>query len=221
MKFKTYDNRDFTNPITLTRKIDGVRAIKVGDIVLSRKGKPLHNIPPEYLKEGASYEIYCGDFDTTSALLRTKESERKITPSEIYELTSTNERLRLYYSDAYTPSTVVRGVFDKVIAEGDEGLIIYEHTSSGDVLYKMKQIITYDVKVTGVQEGKGKHAGRMGALLTAYGKIGTGFTDTQRQEIWEVGDLIEVECMEITKDKKFRHPRFIRRRFDKDTESVI
>jgi DNA ligase-1 len=81
----------------------------------------------------------------------------------------------------------------------------------------------------------------MGALLTPRGKVGTGFTDKQREEWYEwfmtqpcgiydeagekptrfelladgAAPTIEVDCWELTKDGKFRHPRYIRLREDK------
>ena len=63
----------------------------------------------------------------------------------------------------------------------------------------------------------------MGALLTEYGKVGTGFTDAQRETFTKensIGLLIEVEYMEMTGGLKFRHPRYIRIRHDKTEESL-
>ena len=85
----------------------------------------------------------------------------------------------------------------------------------GNVWLKVKSSDTFDVQVTDVVPGRGKHTGRMGALMTERGKVGTGFTDAQRSEVWQAGEIIEVECMSLTPSGKFRHPRFVRRRFDK------
>ena len=60
----------------------------------------------------------------------------------------------------------------------------------------------------------------MGALLTDHGKVGTGFSDSDREEDWKIGDLIEAEYMEITEAGKMRHARFIQRRLDKTEESL-
>lgn len=218
MKIRTYDGRPFDCPVTITRKIDGVQAKRVGNQVLSRKNKPLYNIPYELLEEGKAYEVFTGDFDETRSIVRTHESARKISIPELYELSPDNPRLLIAKMDSVTPDEIF-SFFTAQIHLGYEGLIIYEHTDDGDVLWKLKITETYDVRVTGIQAGKGKHLGRMGALLTTMGKVGTGFTDAMREETWEIGEIIEVECMEITEDGKFRHPRFIRRRFDKDTEN--
>jgi ATP-dependent DNA ligase len=74
------------------------------------------------------------------------------------------------------------------------------------------------VKITGLQAGLGKHQGKLGAFLTDMGKVGTGLTDHERvlyNTPDMIGQIIEVECMELTDDGKFRHPRFVRLRFDK------
>ena len=74
--------------------------------------------------------------------------------------------------------------------------------------------------ITGYGEGKGKHLGRLGYVLTAKGDVGSGFTDTERETLWAeakaerlVGQVIEVSC--ITPDGQFRHPFFVRMRPDK------
>nr|WP_283842052.1 hypothetical protein [Bradyrhizobium sp. KB893862 SZCCT0404] len=108
------------------------------------------------------------------------------------------------------------------IAKGYEGLVLRQ----GDVWLKVKPTETYDVLVTGIIEGTGKHKGRMGALMTPMGKVGTGFSDAERVTFWNyckepddgrgiMGETIEVECMKLTDDGKFRHPRFVRVRPDK------
>jgi ATP-dependent DNA ligase len=66
----------------------------------------------------------------------------------------------------------------------------------------------------------------MGALQTAMGKVGTGFTDEDREHFWDLDwnrnpdgtfkpVMIEVSCMQLTPDGKFRHPAFERIRYDK------
>jgi len=97
------------------------------------------------------------------------------------------------------------------LKRGDEGLVIYQ----GEVSYKVKPRENHDVIVTGFTEGKGKYSGLVGALETNMGKV-SGMTDQQRADFTkELPEVIEVECMGLTKNGKFRHPRFIRVRFDK------
>jgi ATP-dependent DNA ligase len=92
----------------------------------------------------------------------------------------------------------------------------------GEQWIKVKPEDTHDVTITGYAEGKGKHLGRLGYVLTAKGGVGSGFTDTERETLWTeakagtlIGQVIEVSCMQITPDDKFRHPFFVRMRPDK------
>jgi DNA ligase-1 len=97
------------------------------------------------------------------------------------------------------------------VAAGDEGLVVRQ----GNRWLKVKPINTFDVPVIGSIPGRGKHTGRMGALITPMGNVGTGFTDEQRGTEYPEGTIIEVESQGLTPDEKFRFPRFIRVRFDK------
>src|SRR5690606_24030869 len=105
----------------------------------------------------------------------------------------------------------IKQILKQVNEEGNEGLVI--HSDKFNV--KVKPKYTYDVKILEIIPGRGKHEGNMGALLTEKGKVGTGFTDLERRLFNDpsvVGSIIEVECMELTKNGKFRHARYIRQR---------
>lgn len=190
----------------ISLKIDGIQAQLRDGVVLSRAGKPLHNIQPRLLRPDRLYEVFCGSFSSTQSIVRTIDASvvRPVEESEIYEIwPGVDERLVL----PFMPHNV-GSLFHQAIRDGHEGLVI-DHT------FKMKPTRTYDVPVTGIIPGRGKHEGRMGALQTPMGKVGTGFTDEMRAYPWAIGDLIEVGCMEVTPDGKFRHPRFMRLRWDK------
>jgi DNA ligase-1 len=77
-------------------------------------------------------------------------------------------------------------------------------------LIKVKKFYTYDLLVTGVEEGTGKNAGKLGAVIVDFKgnpvKVGSGFTDIQRENIWRnpdmiVGSVIEVKYKEVSKNK--------------------
>ncbi|WWV91966.1 hypothetical protein [Escherichia phage PJNS034] len=144
----------------------------------------------------------------------------------VYRLGDGQTDSRLYLFTVQDPTEeFIRKHLEEALAKGDEGLILREADVDDPKWLKVKNKETHDVVVTGYQPGTGKHEGRMGALLTTRGKVGTGFTDSERdywQQRWEegtvVGVTIEVECMELTSTGKFRHPRFIRERLDKDGE---
>ena len=95
---------------------------------------------------------------------------------------------------------------------------------------KYKPSDTADVRVTGFQAGTGKHLGKMGALLTDYGKVGTGYSDEEREYwqilfdlhglVWLNTQIIEASFMEWTKGGKMRHPVYEHHRVDKTEVSL-
>jgi len=97
---------------------------------------------------------------------------------------------------------------------------------------KWKPTITVDLEVIGVEEGTGRNAGRLGALVCSGvddGKfitvnVGSGFSDGDRDDYWTnrnfiIGRTCEILCDVITQNQdgtySLRFPRFIRFRDDK------
>ena len=116
------------------------------------------------------------------------------------------------------------------IKEGYEGIMIkdpdagYECKRSVAWL-KQKPFIEVTLEVKSVEEGTGKNAGRLGALVcegTDDGKsitvnVGSGLTDDMRNSIWAdsnsvIGQLVEVRADAITQNQdgtySLRFPRF-------------
>lgn len=98
---------------------------------------------------------------------------------------------------------------------GYEGLVLRQ----GDVWLKVKPEETHDVPIIGFIESK-KRPGHIGAVMTPNGKVGVGFTIDERRILWTEQDvyknvIMEVSCMQLTADGKFRHGRFVRFRWDK------
>jgi hypothetical protein len=191
---------------------------------VSRAGKPLYNLSLVD-KSITDAEIYNENWETSMSLVRTKNNGSPVDPSFVYSLDPLDPRLDAGSFD--TPSRIeITRLMKHVVSQGYEGLILRQ----GDTWLKVKPKDTADVFITGYQGGTGKHKGKMGALLTNYGKVGTGFSDVDREWWqmmfdlhglpWLTTQLIEVEFMEMTKYDKFRHPRFIRIRDDKTEESL-
>lgn len=224
-KAKPWDGKDLKGKWTVTRKIDGARMLRDAEgNPVSRAGKPLYNLS-KVSKDITDAEIYKDNWETSMSLVRTKNNGTDVDPSFVYSLDPLDPRLyvgELENPTAYDLNLLLLGAVDS----GDEGLIIRQ----GERWLKVKPKDTADVYITGYQAGTGKHTGKMGALLTSKGKVGTGFSDVDRAWwqlmydlhglIWLTKQLIEVEYMELTPAGKFRHPRFIRVRDDKTEEST-
>lgn len=106
-----------------------------------------------------------------------------------------------------------------VISQGGEGLMLrrpgslYEAGRSNTLL-KVKEFIDAEGTVTGYEPGKGKHKGRVGALLmlTDTGEpfsVGTGLSDREREKPPSVGSRVTYRYQELTQDNKPRFPVFV------------
>lgn len=194
---------------TVSYKIDGVRAVYTNGKPSSRANKPLYNLPD---MEDGHYEVYTGDFKDTIQKTRTHNLDT-IPIENLYSLSPIDQRLVVDTFIELTPDLILE-LMSQAQELGYEGLVIFDK----HYMWKVKPEESYDVVVTGVIPGAGKHLGRMGSLITDIGDVGTGFTDQEREEFTEefiVGKTIQVSCMMLTPDGKFRHARFERLREDK------
>lgn len=205
----------------VTLKVDGVRAIwNDGEGWLSRANKPLYNLSPWQQGHPRDCEVFVGTFRDTIRATRTKFQKGDtppILPTHMYGLEPLDPRL--HWGTITDPT--VDEIHARLQRANDlcfEGLVLRQ----GDVWIKIKPEETHDVAITGFVEGRGKHIGRLGYVTTAKGAVGSGFSDTEREELWAeakagqlVGQMIEVSCLEITPDGQFRHPYFVRMRPDK------
>lgn len=211
MKFKNWNKEDLQGEWEFSIKIDGVRCHNINGQHLSRKNKPLHNIPKIDFEIA---EIFCGSFKKTIENTRTFTKEKTILEEHIYPLHPIIDN-RLIIGTFNNPTKeFILNTFNKYRSLGHEGLILKQ----SDIRLKVISEISYDVKITGILEGKGKYIGKLGKFVTEMGKVGTGLTDEEREKYWTpdiIGETIEVVCKELTPDGKFRQPRFKRIRWDK------
>jgi len=118
------------------------------------------------------------------------------------------------------------------VTNGFEGIMIkdlgapYECKRSSFWM-KWKPTITVDLNIVGFEEGTGRNAGRLGAIICEgvdddrriCVNVGSGFSDTLRDEYWAsrnelLGDVVEVEADAVTQNQdgsySLRFPRFVR-----------
>mmetsp|Transcript_6410 Transcript_6410/g.13121 ORF Transcript_6410/g.13121 Transcript_6410/m.13121 type:complete len:510 (+) Transcript_6410:42-1571(+) len=132
--------------------------------------------------------------------------------------------VRLHPQVEVTGPAHVTAELEKVQAWGGEGLMLrrpgsaYE-TGRSQTLLKVKTFTDEEARVVGHEPGKGKHLGRLGALLCvdragATFKIGTGFSDGERDVPPAVGSIISFKYQERTKAGVPRFPVYLRLRPD-------
>lgn len=220
-KVKNWNGKPLKGVWEICYKIDGVRMLRDADgNPVSRAGKPLYGLQnvPKHITDA---EVFLGDWGSSVSAVRTMNAPA-VDDINIYPLFPKMDKRLLIEIEADLTPELIENCLRYVVGKGYEGLILREVYGKRRVL-RVKPKETYDEVVIGYEEGKGKHAGRMGALVTARGKVGTGFTDAERVDYHNrfvqgmlIGAVtIEVECMELTDDGLFRHPRYLRERFDK------
>lgn len=111
---------------------------------------------------------------------------------------------------------------NEVVAGGGEGLMLHRAdapyiSGRGDNLLKLKPYLDREAKVVAYLPGAGRHAGRMGALLVedAAGRrfrIGTGFSDDQRESPPAIGATVSYRYRGLTASGLPRFPSFLRLR---------
>ena len=101
----------------------------------------------------------------------------------------------------------VQELLDKVVSEGGEGVMInlldstYKFTRCWDIM-KVKKFQSLDLEVIDLEEGSGRLAGTLGAILVRYKggnavRVGSGFSDEERALYWAQPDLILHKIVEI------------------------
>lgn len=188
---------------TISAKLDGVRVLVTDGVARSRNNKPLTTVR---LPDG-DYEVFEQDWQTSISRVRLKVTD---TFEYAFSLDPLDTRLHLDLVGNPSPK-YIDDALQFALKSGYEGLVLRQDQQ----WIKVKPLETFDLAVIGVVPGTGKHANRMGALITSMGRVGTGFTDAMREEPWPIGSIIEVAAQSVTPEGRLRFPRFVRRRPDK------
>lgn len=97
-------------------------------------------------------------------------------------------------------------------------------------LIKVKKFFDISLRVINIEEGTGRNKGRLGAIVCKYYdntvKVGSGFSDEQRDYYWShkdeiINKIVDVKYKEVTTDKKtdlksLQFPVYLGIRFDKN-----
>ncbi len=112
-----------------------------------------------------------------------------------------------------------------MVAKGGEGLMLHRAdaeyiTGRNAALIKLKPLFDAEATVVAHTVGKGKYTGKLGALVveTADGirfKLGTGFSDAQRENPPKIGSLVTYTYKDKTKNGKPKFASFLRERNEK------
>ena len=113
----------------------------------------------------------------------------------------------------------------QVVAKGGEGLMLHRadaqyETGRSAALLKLKLLYDAEASVVAHTAGRGKYKGKLGALVveTPEGirfKLGTGFSDTQRENPPKIGSLVTYTYKDKTKNGKPKFASFLRVRNEK------
>ena len=113
----------------------------------------------------------------------------------------------------------------KMVKNGGEGLMLHRAdseyiTGRNAALIKLKPLFDAEATVVAHTAGKGKYQGKLGALVveTPEGvrfKLGTGFSDAQRENPPKIGSLVTYTYKDKTKNGKPKFASFLRERNEK------
>lgn len=228
----------------MSEKLDGVRALWDGNKFVSRNGNeyfaPLWFIEglPFSSLDG---ELWIGrkQFQKTSGIVRQHNAgdlwkDIKYCVFDVFGDTHNNFEHRQFlipnliknnkYSIKHPQIKVesiehVRQELSKVEALGGEGVMLRQPNSlyecgRSNTLLKVKSFKDNDAEIVDYTKGKGRHKGRVGALVCKMNngtifECGTGLSDFERENPPAIGAIIKFRYQELTDDAKPRFPSYI------------
>ena len=143
---------------------------------------------------------------------------------EISWFTTTYSNLLIMKQVSEEQAEQLREYCDKLHWEGlmyRDGNAPYQCKRSSSIL-KIKRMQDIELKLVAMEEGTGKHKGKLGAFIVDYKgfylNVGSGFSDEQREEYWNnqnkyIGEFVKVQYFEKTKNQQgeesLRFPVFL------------
>ena len=201
---------------TLMREIHRKGGAKTDDAVLN----VFDCLPLEAFKEGG----YAGSLTVRKGMLEDYEFGPNISKVEFVRINLSEDDGQKMFAD-YNKLCIDKG-FEGIMVKPMGG--VYECKRSS-LWLKVKPFIEVSLKVIDTEEGTGRNAGKLGALIvegTDMDKfiktnVGSGLTDSDRETFWKakdklIGQIVEVRADAITQNQdttnewSLRFPRFLR-----------
>jgi DNA ligase-1 len=151
------------------------------------------------------------DFKTQTSSMTYIQRRQMLDCMSAFDTARYFELLPILYRGSDT-SEITR-ILEEEVRNGEEGIMInicdapYEFKRTNGLL-KVKKMQTMDLEIIGFEEGEGRLAGKLGAVLVRYKngnvvKVGSGFSDDLRVAIWVnqsdyLGNICEVQYFEET-----------------------
>jgi DNA ligase 1 len=232
----------------MSEKLDGVRAVWTGTELLSRLGNKF--FAPKWFTDGLGKEKLDGElwmgrklFSETISIVKSQglDKEWKDITYRIFDLPDSTlpfeervakmKKLTLPKYCEVVEQTLCKNIADlkdtlkAYESKGGEGVMLrqpkslYEGRRSSTLL-KVKSFFDDEAVIVGYVDGKGRHAGKVGAYECKMKNgnkfaCGSGLTDKERAKPLAVGTKITFGYCEITKDGIPRFPTYIGEAIDK------
>lgn len=151
------------------------------------------------------------DFKTQTSSMTYTQRRQMLDCMSAFDTTRYFELLPILYRGSDTSK--ITELLEEEVANGEEGIMInicdapYEFKRTNSLL-KCKKMQTMDLEIVGFEEGEGRLAGTLGAILVRYKdgnvvKVGSGFSDEIRTLIWLepsdfLGKIVEIQYFEET-----------------------
>ncbi len=111
-------------------------------------------------------------------------------------------------------------MLNEYVEQGAEGLILHKKEAffrdgRSDSIVKLKPYMDAEAKVIGYVAGKGRNLGKMGSLIVQMAsgvvfKVGSGFTDSERDNPPQIGETITFKYHGVTKNAVPKFASFLR-----------
>jgi hypothetical protein len=154
------------------------------------------------------------------------------------------EKIHLVETTEVYSLDAAQKIFEEYLDKGQEGIILKSQTGIWENKRAKHQIkfkgeLECDLEIIGVEEGTGKYAGKLGALVCSSRRqngqslavsVGSGFNDAHRDEFWSIRDTLIGKIVAVKYNAKIVNkqgeislflPIFIEMREDKELADSI